>query len=143
MDVVGRYSNGGDLLKRLRRTQRLGASTSDREAAVPARVHAVERRLDQVARHQLVDDYVAGSPTTDLIGRYHLGKGTVLGVLRRAGVELRNQGLRPGDLQRAVALYESGLSCKGVAEHVSCDAETMRQALRQAGVEMRKPWERG
>jgi len=75
--------------------------------------------------------------------RYQLGKGTVLGILRRAGVQMRNQGLKSGDLQRAVALYESGMSCKRVAEHVSCDAETVRQGLKRAGAELRKPWERG
>jgi hypothetical protein len=71
--------------------------------------------------------------------RYDLGKGTVLGILHRAGVTMRAQGLGPGDLPRAVALYESGLSLKRVAEQVACDAETVRKSLKAAGVQMRKP----
>ncbi|MCW2670306.1 MAG: hypothetical protein JWO27_2203 [Frankiales bacterium] len=74
--------------------------------------------------------------------RYAIGKGTVLGILRRAGVEMRNQGLDPKDLPRVIALYESGLSLKAVAQHVGCDHETVRKALHSAGVQLRKPWER-
>jgi hypothetical protein len=93
-------------------------------------------------RQQLIADYIAGDPTTVLMERYALGKGTVLGLLRRAGVQLRNQGLSPNDLPRAIALYESGLSFKDVADNFACDAETVRKSLRAAGVEIRAPWER-
>jgi len=74
--------------------------------------------------------------------RYYLGKGTVLGVLRRAGVQMRNQGAANIDLGQAVALYEAGQSLKQLGERFDCDAETVRKEIREAGVRMRKPWER-
>ena len=142
VDVLGRYSNRPDLGNQLQRVQRLGLATSARPVAQTVRVHAVERRLDEPTRRQLIDEYIGGEPTTVLMERYGLGKGTVLGILRRAGVGMRNQGLNQGDLGRATALYENGLSLARVAEHVDCDAETVRQALKRAGVALRKPWER-
>lgn len=75
--------------------------------------------------------------------RYELGKGTALGLLHRAGVAVRCQGLSPVDLPRAIALYESGLSCVRLAGQFGCDAETVRKGLRSARVEMRRPWARG
>jgi len=90
----------------------------------------------------MIDDYVGGAATTALVARYNLGKGMVLGILSRAGIEMRNQGLTPHDLPRAVALYESGLALKRVAGHFGCDAETVRQVLKSAGVQLRRPWER-
>lgn len=109
---------------------------------MPPRVHAVERRLDQLTRQELIAAYIAGSPTTALMEQHNLGKGTVLGILRRAGVEMRNQGLDFAELPRAIALYESGLSLKRVAEQVACDAETVRKELKAAGVRLRQPWQR-
>lgn len=106
------------------------------------RVPSVQRRLTQETLDQLVRDYEAGAPTTDLMESYELGKGTVLGVLRRAGVQMRNQGLGGPEIGRAIALYESGLSLKQVGSQFGCDAETVRKELRAAGLTMRKPWER-
>lgn len=119
--------------------QRLDQAAARRPARAAPRIHAAERRLDDRVLRQLISDYVSGDPTTVLMERYDLGKGTVLGILHRAGTEMRNQGLEPGCLPRAIALYESGLSLKTVAEQITCDAETLRQALKAAGVHMRKP----
>lgn len=142
MDAVGRYSNRTNDLKRLRRIQRLERAPAKRSATAAPRIHAVKRRLDDRSLRQLISDYVSGDPTTVLMERYNLGKGTVLGILRRSGIELRNQGLKPGDLRRAIALYESGQSLTRVADQMACDAETIRQALKAAGIAIRKPWDR-
>lgn len=142
MELVGRYSNRTNELKRFRRVQRLERAATNRSAKAVPRTHAVERRLDERTLRQLISDYSSGEPTTVLMDRYNLGKGTVLGILRRNGIELRNQGLGPGGLSRAVALYQSGLSLKRVAEQVACDAETVRKALKAGCVELRKPWDR-
>ena len=140
---MGRYSNAAHLLKRLERTSRLKRSPSVPRPHEPSpRVHSVQRRLTNATLDQLVADYVAGSPTTELMTRYYLGKGTVLGVLRRAGVQMRNQGAANIDLGQAVALYEAGQSLKQLGERFDCDAETVRKEIREAGVRMRKPWER-
>ena len=44
----------------------------------------------------LVADYEDGQPTTTLMRTYAIGKGTVLQLLRDAGVQIRKPGPRPG-----------------------------------------------
>jgi DNA-directed RNA polymerase specialized sigma24 family protein len=45
-------------------------------------------------------------------------------------------------LDEAIRLYGDGWSCQRLAERYGCDAETVRQALKRAGVRLRAPWER-
>ncbi|MBV9486539.1 MAG: helix-turn-helix domain-containing protein [Frankiaceae bacterium] len=91
---------------------------------------------------QLVSDYEAGVPTTTLMSRYDIGKGTVIDILHRAQVSMRRHGLGANDLSDAAALYAAGHSLRAVGAQFDCDAETVRKELRSAGVHIRKPWER-
>ena len=50
-------------------------------------------RLTNDQRTAQVADYETGLPTTELITRYGLAKGTVLRLLEEAGVAMRRQGL--------------------------------------------------
>ena len=77
-----------------------------------------------------------------LAKQWGLHRTTVAGHLRRAGVELRRQGIPAERLDEAVRLYGEGWSCQGLAERYGCEDETVRQKLKAAGVRMRKPWER-
>lgn len=123
----------------MRRVVALGEHTERAERADPPRVHRITQRLTEAALQQIVADYQSGLPTTLTMRRYGIGKGTVLGVLRRAGAHIRRHGLAPTDTRRAIEQYESGLSLRQVSEHFDCAAETIRTALRQAGVRMRSP----
>ena len=77
-----------------------------------------------------------------LMATHGLGKGTVLNLLRNAGVDLRGQGQRNIDLTEAIDRYRTGWSLVKLGAAYDCDAETVRKALRVAGVALRKPWER-
>jgi uncharacterized protein (DUF433 family) len=91
---------------------------------------------------KLAADYQAGADMAVLAHDWNLHRTTVAALLRRAGIELRRQGI-PGDrLQEAVTLYGQGWSCQRLGERYGCAAETVRQALKDAGVTMRAPWER-
>jgi hypothetical protein len=68
---------------------------------------------------------------------YGLGKGTVLRLLHDHGAKVRGQGLT--DLQAAIQFYEAGWSLKQIGNKSDCDAETVRKALKAAGVQMRSP----
>ncbi|MFL6137370.1 MAG: helix-turn-helix domain-containing protein [Frankiaceae bacterium] len=92
---------------------------------------------------QLVADYMAGAPSAELMRTYQLGKGTVLGLLREAGVTLRHQGLSEEDLAEAKALYAAGLSVVKVANKLGQATGTVYWALKRAGVKMRSPNDRG
>ena len=144
VDLVSRYSNPvSPLLARVERILAMqpvaGSSTSSRP---PVRVHKIEHRLKPDTIAGLVADYEAGHPTTLLMVKYDIGKGTALDILRRAGVQLRNQGLAPEQLEAAATLYAAGWSLVRLGQQFTCDAETIRKELKLFGVPMRKPWER-
>ncbi len=109
-------------------------------AETPAR--PAQRRLtaDQVA--ELVAEYQAGANMRELAVRWQVHRTSVAGHLRRAGVELRRQGLSDEQLSEAARLYGEGWSLQRLAERYSCDDETVRAYLKRAGVRMRRPWER-
>ncbi len=90
----------------------------------------------------LVCEYEAGDDMTALAVRWDLHRTTVAGHLRRAGVALRRQGVPAEMLAEAVRLYGNGWSLQRLAERYGCDDETVRQALKRAGVKLRSPWER-
>lgn len=79
---------------------------------------------------------------TVLSERWRLHRTTVAVHLRRAGVELRRQGIPPDQLDQTVHLYGAGWSLQRLAERYDCDDETVRQALKRFGVRLRAPWER-
>jgi hypothetical protein len=88
---------------------------------------------------QLVADYETGAPSTKLMQKYHLGKGSVLNLLRSQGAKLRSQGLSESDLPEAIASYEACWSLKHIGAQFDCNAETVRKELHKAGVAIRKP----
>ncbi len=112
------------------------------EPLIEASPRPVQRRLaaDQVA--ELVAEYQAGADMRELAVRWQVHRTTVAGHLRRAGVELRRQGLSEERLSEAVRLYAEGWSLQRLAERYNCDAETVRNHIRRAEVHMRRPWER-
>jgi hypothetical protein len=70
---------------------------------------------------------------------YRLGKGTVLALLRDQGVQLRGQGLRESELPEVIQFYAAGWSLKQIGTKFKCDAETIRKALKAAGIPRRSP----
>ncbi|MBA8794624.1 lambda repressor-like predicted transcriptional regulator [Friedmanniella endophytica] len=90
----------------------------------------------------LAAEYQAGISMSELAQRWRMHRTTVAAQLRRAGVELRRQGVPDGQLAEAAQLYLDGWSCHRLGERYGCDAEAVRRKLVRYGVPMRKPWER-
>jgi hypothetical protein len=92
MELVRLYSNppwSSAGLLRLRCDALSQSHSSDEPApCVPPRL---SRRLGTATLERIVAEYVAGAPTTALTGRYRIGKGTVLRLLREHGVRIRHQ----------------------------------------------------
>lgn len=106
------------------------------------KLRQAQRRLTASQVDQLVREYEAGDDMTVLAARWDMHRTTVAAHARRAGVELRRQGV-PGDrLDEAIRLYADGWSLKRLGERYGCDDETVRQALKRTSVRMRRPWER-
>ncbi len=116
-------------------------TTLSESPSVPS-ARPVQRRLTANQVVELVAEYQAGADMRELAVRWQVHRTTVAGHLRRAGVELRRQGLTEEHLDEAVRLYSEGWSLQRLAERYGCDAETVRSYVRRSGVEMRKPWKR-
>jgi DNA invertase Pin-like site-specific DNA recombinase len=104
------------------------------EAAVP---HKLSQRLSQETIRQIVTRYEAGEPSTALTKEFGIGKGSVLKVLREAGVTMRNQGLSNEQIDDAQRLYESGQSLGRIGEKFGVDHTVVRRQLIRRGVWMR------
>jgi len=83
--VVGRYSKLSRPLDVGQTTTRFGLVSS------LSPIHSVRRRVGADVITQLVHDYQAGVPTTELTISYGIGKGTVLRLFRSHGVQLRRR----------------------------------------------------
>lgn len=101
------------------------------------RVHAARRRLPTETIQQLVTDYQAGTPSTQLATRYGISKGAVLRLLREQGVPIRRQPMTATKIAQAIQLYRQGLSLAAVGAQLGYDHGTIHRVLRQAGVATR------
>jgi len=125
-----RYSNTPPLPK-------IGHTTFARPVPVAHRIHNVHRRLDPDVIAQLVADYQAGSPSTELMATYGLGKGTVLRLLREHGATIRHQSLTPDQLKEAIQLYREGWSLARVGAQFGRDASFIHTTFKREGIPRR------
>lgn len=101
--------------------------------------HRLDRKVSSEIAAQLVADYESGVPSTHLSMIYGLGKGSVLKLLKEAGVQMRHQGLAEDDLEEAATLYKEGWSLPRVAERFGCSVGSVRKEFRTHGVQIRPP----
>jgi DNA-directed RNA polymerase specialized sigma24 family protein len=99
-------------------------------------------RLADGQAEQLVLAYESAEDMRQLAARFGVHRRTVATTLHARNVPLRRQGLAEHDLARAEQLYESGWSLAKVAQEFACNAETIRQAFKRAGLQRRAPWQR-
>lgn len=74
----------------------------------------------------------------ELAAQFGVHRTTVAASLRKLSIPLRRQGLHGADLADATRLYGEGWSLARLGEQFKCDAETVRQSLKRAGVVMRQ-----
>lgn len=101
-----------------------------------------QHRLTAAEAVAVARAYQAGKNMKQVAQQFGVHRTTVAGCLRKLGVPLRRQGLAPVELEQAAALYRQGWSLVRLGEKFDCDAETVRQRFKQAGVVRRKPHER-
>jgi DNA-binding transcriptional regulator LsrR (DeoR family) len=65
----------------------------------------VNLRLDEQLVQQLLADYRAGRTGRQLAERYGLARSTVIGLLRKHGVEIRYPRITPAEQTEMVWLY--------------------------------------
>jgi hypothetical protein len=82
----------------------------------------------------LIADYEGGTPSTALMVKYNIGKGTVLKILEDHGVSRRNQPLSPDQCTEAIDLYLSGWSMAKVGRHYGRAHTVIRDLLKRRSV---------
>lgn len=135
VEVMNRYSKHSKLVI----PTHVPASpiATQRPAAKPP--HRLDRKVSAETAAQLVADYESGVPSTHLTRIYGLGKGSILKLLKEAGVQMRHQGLSSDNLEEAAALYREGWSLPRVAERFGCSVGSIRKEFRNHGVQIRSP----
>ncbi len=97
----------------------------------------LSRRLTPDRLAQLVADYETGVPTTELVSRYGIAKGSVIRLLHDRGVIMRLQSPTAEQIEQAIKLYATGLSLAAVGERLGFTAHTIRRVLLGSGVQTR------
>lgn len=109
------------------------SSRADREVTV----RALRRRLGPKVIGELVARYNAGEYTPALAKEYEISTTGLRKLLLIEGVKFRGQSITPEDSDRAVKLYESGLTIREVVTEIGYSLGTIRRELHQRGVPMR------
>jgi hypothetical protein len=66
---------------------------------------------------QLLEDYQAGAPATELMKQYGIDKVAVLGILNEAGVTRKQRRMSNEQLTEAAELYHQGWSLVRLGNH--------------------------
>ncbi|MDQ1174993.1 hypothetical protein QE430_003300 [Microbacterium testaceum] len=75
--------------------------------------------------------------STDQATEFGVAKTTIITVPRESNVVQRRQSLTPEQVMDATVLHESGRSLSQIAEQQSLKQDTIRLALKAAGVKLR------
>lgn len=141
VEVVQRYSKHdltGVALDRLRATLAAGIHRRHPNAGRRPPRHKLDQRANRAdVAAQVVADYQAGVPTTQLTTKYGLGKSSVLRYLREAEVTMRKQPLTDAEVAEASELYAAGLSVTQVGAALNLNPSTIWRTLTAGGVVMR------
>jgi DNA invertase Pin-like site-specific DNA recombinase len=108
-----------------------------RVEAIPPEPFKLAQRLKPDTVAEIIALYEAGEPSTALAASFNLSKGSVIKILREAGIQIRNQGLTQDQIAKAAQLYRSGYSLAQIAAHLGVDHGTVWRQLRKHGVKMR------
>jgi len=115
----------------------LSGTPCRRPSLVPKRA----KWLNAAEMARLVEHYEAGATVYELAAEFGIHRTIISQRLKGAGVEMRFTPLTKEQTEAAVALYETGLSLADVGWQLGFNSSTIHRALRQRGVNMRKPWD--
>jgi hypothetical protein len=134
VELVGRYSNLPDQMRRLRQCAALTSRAFPaRPAPVPAPVRRVSHRLNEQVIQQLLADYRAGRTGRELAEQYGLARSTVIELLRQHGVVVRYPRATPEEAAEMVRLYQSGVRQVDIAARFGRDPGNIWHVLKRAG----------
>ena len=136
---VTKHDLTGVGLDRLRATLAAGVGRRRPDARSRPPCYKLDQRLDASIPAQVVADYEAGMPTTQLTGKYGLSKTSVLRLLHEAATEMRRQPFSDQEVDDAVRLCASGLSVATVGSRLGAHQSKVWRASVARGVVLRPP----
>lgn len=131
----GRHCNTNAQVRDLERlVKQLPKQTFEPEPADRPRSRArTARRLNGSETEQLIACYQAGAKLRELGAQFGIHPETAGLLLRRNGIEMRANGLRPDQELEAERLYGTGLSLKRVGERLGVDGRLFGRSSVDAG----------
>ena len=85
----------------------------------------------------LIKDYKAGLTARQIAEKYGCYRTMVSKYLKASGVMMRNCPLSDEQIDQAVRLYESGLSCEAVSKNIGACSKTIYNKLIERDITMR------
>ena len=129
MDLLGRYSNPGDLWPTL---ERLQALPRGRRSKAPRRAKQVQTRLSPTDVDRLIERYTTGATINDLAAEFSINRTTVMKHIERAGAP-RRRGIVQAHIDDARRLYEQGWSLARIGRHLGVDPGTVWYTFNKPG----------
>lgn len=98
------------------------------------------RRVSDELSRIICEQYRNGIPLKEIASKSQISQSTVMAILRRNGVELRNRKqITPIQEDSVVKMYRSGASIANIKSETGVKSEqTIYRILNDAGVEKRK-----
>ena len=130
--------------KRTRQLLELALTWEDAKpsASLPQPKYNLARQLRSDEVDELVQSYQAGKTVSQLAARHGIARCTVGRHLERRGIRTRPPALTSPQCAKAAVLYQDGWSLAKIGKLFNVSADTVRKYLIEAGVTMRRPWER-
>ena len=140
MEVGGAHSNTNEQVSAL---ETLRQKLPDLEAPlqpIPKRQPPSRaRQLDAEQVRVLIEGYRSGATVYELGDQFGIERRTVSTILHRHSVPMRRRGLSTARIDDAIRLYNQGWSLARISDRMNVADGTVRQRLRERGVQMRDP----
>ena len=131
VELLSRYSNHADQMKRLRRLLEL--PTRKGSEPVQRQVRA-RRHLSDAEEFELLSLYQTGRTVYEVADELGMHRNTVSVLLERHGIERRYHQTTDVDLDQATVLQQTGLNLTEVAAALGIGRTTLVRARRAARV---------
>lgn len=110
---------------------------TDQRGPVRKNSAQTQTRLSASNRNELVREYAAGVPVTELADRFGVHRSTVVGIAKRAGTDLRQRTLPRALREQAARRYADGLTLLAVVEELGISYSAARSAVVACGGALR------
>lgn len=114
-------------------------ATSVTRVPRPIRTHKIEPRLGGDKVQEILERYRSGDPVAAIAESFGVSLSSLQRMVKRHGLEMRDQPLTPQVVAEAAALYEAGLSVQRVADRLGVPKSTLLRALKAIGIQVRAP----